>query len=579
MLGKRTDGPTRLPAPIIGNSMLPAVLQRPRANCYWVAVGWWGAVLFITYASWCWTGCQAYMPFISDMGLQAHMPILFVVGTMVEGCLLGLWLLWATIARHHLLKALRLQMVWLECLCALSGLPVVAGTMFIGFFPWDSYSYLHFACASGVFWGGCGHCFFSTLICHGISMDYSLMPGHTSWIRRWHRWLAPLLCLCFFGVFLCFCAAMDASPERFHWSWWPELQAVARERFLEYCGQGSWHGLPWVNTCAALEWLTLALLCVSISAGQADFEMYLALMDGVIELPAPSPLDQPQLLLGLKMSRVWWVMLTLFPPLAALILYALWVSSGCSWAPPFMEHLAGRTSHVYKLTLWVWNALLAVWLFHVFGCQWLMARQGRPANSLLLLAGINVAGGGLMVCGLGLAAEPWDFGLAVHLMGADSVLAGFGLWSTASILLSQAANTNPSGWQGQTLRLLIWTGAWSVLSLSGSGLMFHLWAAGGSLRLGVVDLRAEVRKNFRAQCEGFSLPSSGYALCQWLFMGLLHAFVVCTIHDSEACWSAVAAHARSGKVDLVRPLSARKLAMLGLVLGGAIHASGTMSLW
>ena len=38
--------------------------------------------------------------------------------------------------------------------CALTGLMVVVGTFFIGLFPWDVYSYLHFACACCVFWGG-----------------------------------------------------------------------------------------------------------------------------------------------------------------------------------------------------------------------------------------------------------------------------------------------------------------------------------------------------------------------------------------------------------------------------------------
>ena len=39
-------------------------------------------------------------------------------------------------------------------LCGLTGIMAVSGTFFIGFFPWDVYTLLHFACAINVFWGG-----------------------------------------------------------------------------------------------------------------------------------------------------------------------------------------------------------------------------------------------------------------------------------------------------------------------------------------------------------------------------------------------------------------------------------------
>ena len=64
------------------------------------------------------------MPFISDMGLNAHVLKVFLMGTMVEGLLISSWLLWATLARSHILKLLRLRFVALVSLCVCSVVPV-----------------------------------------------------------------------------------------------------------------------------------------------------------------------------------------------------------------------------------------------------------------------------------------------------------------------------------------------------------------------------------------------------------------------------------------------------------------------
>lgn len=87
----------------------PLGIKEPQRRVLWVAWVWWSAVLGYGYLMWLLKGCRAYMPFISDMGLVGHIPVVFTLGTMVEGFLLGLWLLWATIARCNLLKMLRLH--------------------------------------------------------------------------------------------------------------------------------------------------------------------------------------------------------------------------------------------------------------------------------------------------------------------------------------------------------------------------------------------------------------------------------------------------------------------------------------
>ncbi|CAK9034543.1 unnamed protein product, partial [Durusdinium trenchii] len=49
----------------------------------------------------------------------------FLMGTMVEGLLISSWLLWATLARSHILKLLRLRFVALVSLCVCSVVPVL----------------------------------------------------------------------------------------------------------------------------------------------------------------------------------------------------------------------------------------------------------------------------------------------------------------------------------------------------------------------------------------------------------------------------------------------------------------------
>eukprot|EP00435_Cladocopium_sp_Y103_P062668 s1970_g24.t1 len=265
----------------------PFGIKEPQRRVLWVAWVWWSAVLGYGYLMWLLKGCRAYMPFISDMGLEGHIPVVFTLGTMVEGFLLGLWLLWATVARCNLLKMLRVRLFLLEFLCAFTGVMVVAGTFFIGLFPWDVYSYLHFACACCVFWGGCFYSFFTCLLCQGISCEYPLgLSGSGSSWRKMYTWLTPLCGLSFLGVYACLMASWDSTPDFFSWMWWSKLQALAREDFLGYCGSRSWHGLPWVNSCAFLEWLTLSLLCASMLAGQADIELYLDIKDRFQEQPA-----------------------------------------------------------------------------------------------------------------------------------------------------------------------------------------------------------------------------------------------------------------------------------------------------
>lgn len=570
----------------------PLGIKEPQRRVLWVAWVWWSAVLGYGYLMWLLKGCRAYMPFISDMGLVGHIPVVFTLGTMVEGFLLGLWLLWATIARCNLLKMLRLRFFLLEFFCALTGLMVVVGTFFIGLFPWDVYSYLHFACACCVFWGGCFYSFFTCLLCQGISCDPRLSGSGSSW-RKMYTWLTPLCGLSFFGVYACLMASWDATPDFFSWMWWSKLQALAREDFLGYCGSGSWHGLPWVNSCAFLEWLTLSLLCASMLAGQADIHLYLDIKEGRITLPedvgsaghAHPPTATPGNL-SQSLARKWWVLLALCSPTLLAVMYVTWVSNGCSKVPPFLSHfgLESNTRWLFSWGVLISDGLLSIWLLHIFASQWQMqTAQGRRGVDVLLYAGFNAAGAMLMVLGLAFVTLlSWDSHFAVHVLSAFMVLTGFGMWSCAMILTSMPdwIGAPPrSLWWLRPLRFLqyfSWAGSLGALALGGLRLSTQALPA---MVVGQWTFLAESRhfvlENFREVCGDTRGPtwSAVYALCQWMWAGCMHCFVVCSICDSELYFVAWQVQKDGRATHGMLPLRKRSVLLVALVAAGLLHLS------
>ena len=227
------------------------------------------------YGAWLEGGCTSYMPFISDLALAS--PKVFLVGTIVEALLVGIWLQLAILSRQKLLMELKLldEFELAHFLCAFSGKLVVIGTFLIGMFPWSHFSYSHFACACCVFWGGCGYSIATAVYVQSWRSTIARESHYPSAMTP----VAASACLCFFGVFVSLCAAYDARPNFFDWNWWPKLQKLAREDFRAYCSASSWHGLPWVNTCAALEWLTLGILYVAMRAGLKTEEFLLVVRE------------------------------------------------------------------------------------------------------------------------------------------------------------------------------------------------------------------------------------------------------------------------------------------------------------
>ncbi|CAK9091817.1 unnamed protein product [Durusdinium trenchii] len=558
----------------------PGSLQR---RVLWVAVLWWLCVLGYGYFMWISKGCEPYMPFISDMGLNAHVPKVFLMGTMVEGLLISSWLLWATLARSHILKLLRLRFVALEALCVLCGASVALGTFFIGVFPWDVYSYLHFACASGVFWGGCFYSFFTCLLCLGISCEYPLnLLGTRSRWRMMYTWLTPLCGFCLLAVFLCLFAAYDTRPEFFSWTWWPEIQASAREDFLGYCSGRSWHGLPWVNSCAFWEWATLMLLFVSMLAGQADIELYLDLKGGTqAELLPFDRLEGSELLAGrwrsplgtLGSARCWWLALVLGPPSVFALMYFIWVH-GCSPLPPLLSHfgLNKHTSCIFCSGLLFFDSIFAIWLLHLLTGQWATAQ--RRDSAFLLLSGFQATGASLMVVGFGgIGFVRWDLHLALHALCGLCILIGFGLWSTCELIgtFPELFAKDRPRWHRplRLLQYLSWGGTWFALFAGGSGMSFQAAVRAASGWAWLPATLSFVHEDFAQICSGGSPTFSWshyYALCQWMWMGCMHCFVACSICDSEV-YFLVSKVEESGQHRSLRP-PLRMVLLLGIAAAG-----------
>lgn len=182
------------------------------------------------------------------------------------------------------------------------------------------------------------------------------------------------------------------------------------------CKGESWHGLPWVNSCALFEWLTLSLLGASLLAGQADIELYAQLKEGyelqVVE-SKPRCWSFPP-----SCVRRCWLALLLWPPLSFFAAYVAWVSSGCSMLPPLLSHLAlnQHARWICRIGLVLGDALLLIWFIHLFSCQ--------PKHADLLSLGFQVAGAAFMICGFLGVLAPWDSHLAVHLLSMACILVG-----------------------------------------------------------------------------------------------------------------------------------------------------------
>ncbi|CAE7275041.1 TTC6 [Symbiodinium pilosum] len=512
-------------------------------------------------------GCTSYMPFISDLALAS--PKVFLVGTIVEALLVGIWLQLAILSRQKLLMELKLldEFELAHFLCAFSGKLVVIGTFLIGMFPWSHFSYSHFACACCVFWGGCGYSIATAVYVQSWRSTIARESHYPSAMTP----VAASACLCFFGVFVSLCAAYDARPNFFDWNWWPKLQKLAREDFRAYCSASSWHGLPWVNTCAALEWLTLGILYVAMRAGlkTADIELFLQTDHAAARYAcqhrtgerAAQSVVHGYWCLGLLATRCLWG-LVVCAPLAMVMAFSVsWVQSG-GRGLPFLsqfgthpetkaEFVSGALCHAGFLAAWLWHILCTqrVTAEHVQHPKHSWFSTGLPAVPL-----VSASGASLMIVGLCfVACFRLDDHLAMHFCGLGCFLAGSQLWCVACLFLEQPDWSrlhkhklhNASKW----IQLTCWFLACGCLAMGGSAILWGVaWAKANGQ-----DFIQAWQQALEERMAGTSMPSSSavVALCQWAYVGYIHIFVACSICDShryfQVCNSVISSEAHKSR--------------------------------
>lgn len=87
----------------------------------------------------------------------------------------------------------------------------------------------------------------------------------------------------------------------------------------------------------------------------------------------------------------------------------------------------------------------------------------------------------------------------------------------------------------------------------------------------LAESRHFVLENFREVCGDTRGPtwSAVYALCQWMWAGCMHCFVVCSICDSELYFVQKDSRASHGML----PLRKRSVLLVALVAAGLLRLS------
>jgi len=218
--------------------------------------------LLICYLLWLAHGCDPFLPFISDLGLQHDMFIVFCGGLVISGLLQAATHTDACYVRFRLLQenAKTRYMHVINFLMTLSGLAISLGIGCIGFFPWDRALNPHILCASFVFFGGIAWASFN-LIWQGVMSMRSKLRAYFQ------------IALLLFGlIFLCLMVFFLKHASSNGHGLFDKL-LMAENKFSRYCTD---KGLDDLSISAVFEWLLISALIGSAFFLQADFSLYFA---------------------------------------------------------------------------------------------------------------------------------------------------------------------------------------------------------------------------------------------------------------------------------------------------------------
>jgi len=228
--------------------------------------------LGICYCLWRQRGCLAFLPYISDLGLQGSMKVVFMSGLLLTALLMAYTLPHIVAARRLLLLQLGSSKRWRRRsdLLALAGAGVVIGIAALGFLPWDRRLMGHLIATSMIFGGGIVWTAGSVLL--GFHLRDAPQCGGFRWSRRLQAAMLLAIILDLVVSTVCFACAFYENTEMFD----PKVALhLAQTDFQGYCtAEKGWHGLTGVNLAALTEWLLVAFLLTAVLASFADVEAY-----------------------------------------------------------------------------------------------------------------------------------------------------------------------------------------------------------------------------------------------------------------------------------------------------------------
>lgn len=361
------------------------------------------------YGMWLQSGCLAFLPFVSDLGISGGMGVVFECGNLLEGLLQAAWVVQLARAQRWLLVTVRAEGPWLNFhdLLLFAGFVVAGGTTCIGLFPWDRTGMvvrLHFVFAACVFYGGCFWGIANFLVSWRIRRDAPpLYREPLPLVHAAQPCLALGSLLIFSAAPLFLAAGFDKEPEFFHENYFDKVMVLARQDFKSYCTGSGWHGIPDVNIIALVEWTVLGFMFLSTLASLADVELYMSCTSGCYPFPAEDggashaqsmtkeEREGPSLPLTVLQARTLVGGAALL--LAATLCYchAVWLRGHCLMFAPFPTAFGmyAEIRPIFKCGTLAFGIFYSVWVLHIGHIQrWTIKEYRFPK---LLLPGLLAA--------------------------------------------------------------------------------------------------------------------------------------------------------------------------------------------
>jgi len=219
-----------------------------------------GVTLLICYALWLAHGCSPFMPFISDLGLDGEMHVMFCGGLVLTATCLAATHLDALYVRWCLIQQTtnRKYMHALNGIAGVAGLAIVLGVGCIGFFPWDRALKSHIMCANVIFYGGAGWA------CCNLVWQRSMLKLNRR--QKYLQFALVLLSLLSLGMMILYLSRAFKSQSQS-----VSMLKEAKNDFTRYCRSKEYDAL---SIAAVFEWLLIASLVGSVTTLQADFDSH-----------------------------------------------------------------------------------------------------------------------------------------------------------------------------------------------------------------------------------------------------------------------------------------------------------------